>query len=70
MATTKRIYQVSDAAAASDVMPRLVRAATQAQAVSHAVRTRFTAEVPSQDGLVALVAAGVKVEEAGEEAAS
>lgn len=46
---------------------RLVRAATQAQAIRHVVRSIYTAVVASQDQIVDLMTTGVKVEDAGEE---
>lgn len=44
-----------------------VRAATQAQAIRHVVRSIYTAVVASQDQIVDLMTIGVKVEDAGEE---
>jgi hypothetical protein len=56
---TTRIYIVRNGA--SD--PRLVRAPNQAQALRHIVKP-YSAEVASQDDLIAALAKGVKVEEA------
>ena len=44
---------------------RLVRAATPAQAVRHAVRSDYTATVAAQQDLVELLGRGVVVETAG-----
>lgn len=44
---------------------RLVRATNKHQAISTVARDIIKAEVVSQDDLVALIAQGVKVEEAG-----
>lgn len=56
-----RIYIVRNGAGD----PRLVRAANQAQALRHIVKP-YTAEVASQDDLVAAISRGVKVEDAKE----
>lgn len=58
MATATRIYKVA--------AKRLVRAANAAQARNHVARESITVEVASQDDLVTMVAAGTKVETAGE----
>lgn len=52
-----RIYSVYHGSEA-----RLVRAATRAQALSHAAKTAFNINVASQDELVNLITAGIKVE--------
>ena len=57
----KRIYVVT----CGTDNKTLVRATSQAQAIGHVVRSLYTAEVASQDDIVALLAAGKKVEEAG-----
>jgi hypothetical protein len=65
MSKHNRIYVVTD----NDVNPathRLVRAATQAQAVSHVVRNRYTADVATPESLVDLTKRGIEVEVAGE----
>ena len=56
--TPTRIYAVTDAETGAK---HLVRAASAAQAVAHVSR-RFTAQVASQEDLVAIVASGVQVE--------
>lgn len=63
MSTQKRIYAVFDNEAPEKHV-RLIRATHQARATHHVVGPRFKAEVPSQDQLVALLQAGVKVEDA------
>lgn len=62
--TPTRIYLV-----AGPKGDRLVRAPSGARAISHCVSTDYSAEVASQDALVAAVAGGTKVETAGEEPA-
>lgn len=62
MTTQKRIYAVHDTDA-PDQHVRLIKATHQARAIHHVIGPRFKAEVPSQDQLVALLSAGVKVEE-------
>lgn len=67
--TAKRIYLVAPKpGTGSESIDRacLVRANTQAQAIGHAVRNRYTASVATQDQIVDLVSLGAKVEEAGE----
>lgn len=66
MATNARIYVVrdQDGQADSAANTRLVKASSQAQAIGHVVRARYTAGVAKQDELVRLMGAGVKVEEA------
>jgi len=54
-----RIYLVTDQQTQAK---RLIRAASQAQAIRHAVASRFGAEVASQNDLVTLLAAGQAVE--------
>lgn len=56
-----RIYLVTDQESKAK---RLIRAASQAQAIRHAVASRFGAEVASQNDLVQLLAAGQAVESA------
>lgn len=65
MATNKRIYGV----VAEGQQPRLIRAATQAQAIGHVVKDTYRAAVPTPDELVDLVSKGVKVEDANPEPA-
>lgn len=50
-----------------DAKPRLVRAPNKAQAIRHIVRHSITAEVATQDDLVDLLAAGIKVETTGKD---
>ena len=57
MATT-RIYAVE-----ANGVTRLVRAANKVQAINHGARATITAEVATQDELIASVSAGVKVED-------
>ncbi len=64
--TPKRIYLVADRESSTT---RLVRATNPSQAIRH-VAQRFAADVASQDDLVALLATGTKVEDAGEAAQS
>ena len=56
-----RIYLVTDQESQAK---RLIRAASQAQAIRHAVASRFGAEVASQNDLVQLLAAGQAAESA------
>lgn len=53
-----RIYFITDG-----TRNRLIRAANQAQAMSHAARTLFRVRVASQDDLVASLSAGARVED-------
>ena len=67
MATKTRIYVVritQDGAAATD--RRLVRAASSVQAWRHVADSGIVAELASQDELIELAAAGVKVENIAE----
>lgn len=57
----KRIYIVNSDA------PFLVRAANRHQALSHVARATMKVEVATQDDLVELLSAGVKVQEASPE---
>lgn len=61
----KRIYVVSDGGIPEG--ESLVKASTPAQAIGFVVRERYSAEVASQEQLVTLIGAGIKVQEAGEE---
>jgi len=61
--TATRIYVVTQKKSG---VYQLIRAANQAQAIRHAARKEFIAEVASQDQLVVLVASGVKVEDSSE----
>lgn len=54
-----RIYIVTDA---ETTKHRLIRSATPAAAIRYAVRTRYSAEVASQDDLVRLLGKGAVVE--------
>jgi hypothetical protein len=56
-----RIYLVTDR---DTQAKRLIRAASQAQAIRHAVQARFEATVASQDDLLGLLTAGQAVESA------
>jgi len=58
---TPRIYHVTSPTGA-----RLVRAFTPAGAVNHVVGTSHEAHVATQDELIATLAKGTKVEDAGE----
>lgn len=64
MATTSRIYVVVPRVIedGTNVIGRLVRAPNASQALRH-VADEFVVALASQDDLVALTAAGVKVEE-------
>lgn len=64
MANNTRIYVVREQGA-TGAGRHLVEAATQAQAIGHVVRGKYTAEVAEQGELVELVSKGVKVEKAG-----
>jgi hypothetical protein len=63
MSTPKRIYVVSQSTG-TEVKRRLVRAATQAQAIRHVASATLAAASATQDDLVELVSKGVAVEEA------
>lgn len=63
MSAAVRIYRVTITGAPD----RLVRSPNVAQAVRHVARSLISADLASQDDLVRLVAAGVKVEDAGTE---
>ena len=62
---TTRIYAVGNSEGT-----RLVRAATQAQALRHVAKSSYDVRVASQDDLVTVLATGSKVEEAGAEDAA
>lgn len=66
---TTRIYAVSVTFSPPGAPVRLVRASDTAQALRHVARDTLAVKVASQDDLVANIAAGVKVETAGDEAA-
>lgn len=66
---TTRIYAVSLTFSPPGAPVRLVRAANPAQAMRHVARDTLAIKVASQDALVANIAAGVKVETAGDETA-
>ena len=63
--TPTRIYAVYDSQSPEKHV-RLIKATHQARAIHHVTGARFRAEVPSQDQLVELIGAGVKVEVASE----
>lgn len=65
MAGESRIYKVETPNGA-----RLVRAQNRVQAVNHVARATIKGEVASQDDLIELVGAGVKVEDVGDEEAA
>lgn len=70
MASATRIYVVveeSEGKSEPVTKPRLVRASSQAQAVGHVVRSRYSAKVAKQDDLETLLGEGVKVETASAE---
>lgn len=58
-----RIYEVVNTSA--DAGSRLIRAKSQAQAIAHVTKP-YKAKIATQDALVELLAAGVKVEDAAE----
>jgi hypothetical protein len=60
-----RIYVVTGPQG-PEMKQRLVDASTQSVAVRHASQRHFSAKVATQKELVELLAAGVKVEKAGE----
>ena len=62
----RRIYVVKETVPDGE-KNYLVRAASQAQAVTHIVRGRFDAQVATTDEALALTAAGVPVVDAGAE---
>lgn len=72
MASTTRIYMVANAQArdiAGNEQPaRLVRAPNASQALRHVAADTLAVAVASQDDLVRLIAAGVKVESVGYDA--
>lgn len=61
-----RVYVVVDRATEgeADEAHYLVRATNPAQAARHVTRSRFSVEVASQDDLIRLMGASVKVEDA------
>jgi hypothetical protein len=61
-----RIYLVTIHEGTSVLQQRLIRAATRSQAIRWASRSFIDAESPSQDALVKAVAAGLRVEDAGD----
>ena len=65
--TVKRIYLVASKLGEGEEAGVLVRASSQAQAIGHVVRNRYSATVATQDQCIDLRDAGVKVETAGEE---
>jgi hypothetical protein len=60
----QRIYRVCIADIDADAKPeqRLIRAANSAQAWRHVADKRITVDLASQDQIVELIGAGVKVE--------
>lgn len=70
MSAPTRIYAVSMTALQDEpgLVSRLVRAPNASQALRHVARDTLCVKVASQDELVANIAAGVKVETAGDEA--
>lgn len=70
MATAKRIYVVHIAHGGENgTETRLVRAPNPAQAIRHVADQTITADVATQDDLVDLINAGIKVETAGKDSA-
>lgn len=67
--TPQRIYAIQNMHAEASKPPFLVKASTPAQAIRHVVKSQFTAEVASQDQLVAALTAGAVVELASSEVA-
>lgn len=71
MAAPSRIYMVANAQGrspdGSELPSRLVRAPNAAQALRHVAADTLAVAVASQDDLVRLTLAGVKVEMAGED---
>lgn len=65
---TTRIYAVALKFSPPDALVRLVRASNPAQALRHVARDTLIVKIASQDELVMNIAAGVKVETAGDEA--
>lgn len=63
-----RIYLVTIPSEAPQFARRLVRAANKSQAVRHVADSIITAEVASQDALIAGMRAHLDIEDAGEEA--
>jgi hypothetical protein len=59
-----RIYEVG---IDGSTTRRLVRAQNRSQAIAHVVQDSYVAEVPTQDRLVFLAGAGVKIEESDSE---
>lgn len=59
---SKRIYIVN-----GGEQPRLVRAGSRSAAISHVVKTTYSAAVASQDNIVTALGQGIKVEDAGAE---
>jgi hypothetical protein len=72
MAAPQRIYRVANAlvedAATGGAFTRLVRAPNAAQALRHVATDTLSVAVASQDDLVELIEAGVKVESVREQA--
>lgn len=66
MKQANRIYVVRTAGRTGDFSERLVRAHTPAQAIRWCAKGVISAEVASQDVLVALASSGVRVEKAGD----
>lgn len=59
---SSRIYIVN-----GGTQPRLVRAGSRSQAISHVARATYTAAVATQDNIVDAVSQGIKVEDVGAE---
>lgn len=62
MATSTRIYVVTDTTTEGARMQRLVRATHPSTALMHVARAAFGVRVASQEDLEELLGAGVKVE--------
>ena len=63
MTAPTRIYAVTNKETGFE---HLIRAANRGEAIRHAARNQFSVEVATQDQLVELVAAGVKVEDSSD----
>jgi hypothetical protein len=67
MATVRRYYVIKPTDARLSMSRRLVRAATQAEALRHVTAPLCEVEVASPDDIVDLLQAGVKPEDAGQQ---
>lgn len=60
-----RIYKVTDTKAEADQGVSLVRATSQAQAVAHVARARYTVAAARPDDVVQVMSRGGQVQDAG-----